>query len=132
TFILPSVTYNSGVQVHRFDPPPPPQALDVPGVLREVAKIQEKFQKRETEYAFTQKETDREINNKGELKKETVKVYEVFPIANREPVQKLISENGVPLSAERAAKEDRRVQEEFAKAEREKEKDEKKVAQRRA
>jgi hypothetical protein len=47
-------------------------------------------------------------------------------------VQKLNSENGVPLSPERAAKEDRRVQEEFAKAEREKEKDEKKVAQRRA
>jgi hypothetical protein len=47
-------------------------------------------------------------------------------------VQKLISENGVPLSAERAAKENRRVQEEFAKAEREKEHDEKKVAQRKA
>ena len=26
-------------------------------------------------------ETDREINGKGELKKETVKVFEVFPIA---------------------------------------------------
>jgi hypothetical protein len=59
-------------------------------------------------------------------------VYEVFPLPNREPVEKLISENGVPLSAERAAKEDRRVQDEFAKAEREKEKDEKKAAQRRA
>jgi hypothetical protein len=44
----------------------------------------------------------------------------------------LISENGVPLSPERAAKEERRVQEEFEKAEREKDKDEKKVAQRRA
>ena len=47
-------------------------------------------------------------------------------------MQKLISENGVALSADRAAKEDRRVQEEFLKAEREKEKDEKKVQQRRA
>jgi hypothetical protein len=44
----------------------------------------------------------------------------------------LISENGVPLSRERAAKEDRHLQEEFARAEREKEKDEKKMAQRRA
>ena len=52
-----------------------------------------------------QKETDREINSKGEMKKETIKVYEVFPIANREPVMKLISENGVALSGERAAKE---------------------------
>ena len=47
-------------------------------------------------------------------------------------MQKLISENDVPLSPERSAKEDRRVQEEFEKAEREKQKDEKKVAQRRA
>ncbi len=61
-----------------------------------------------------QKETAREINSKGEVKKETVKVYEVFPIANREPVMKLISENGVPLSGERAAKEQKRVEEEFA------------------
>ena len=36
-----------------------------------------------TEYSFVQKETDREINSKGEVKKETVKVFEVFPIANR-------------------------------------------------
>ncbi|HSK64239.1 MAG TPA: hypothetical protein VK893_10365, partial [Pyrinomonadaceae bacterium] len=62
----------------------------------------------------------------------TVNVYEVYPLPNREPVQKLISENGVPLSAERLAKEDRRVQEEFLKAEREREKDEKRVARRRA
>ena len=68
-----------------------------------------------------QKETGREINSKGEVKKETVKVYEVFPIAHREPVMKLISENGVPLAGERAAKEQKRVEEEFAKAEREQE-----------
>jgi hypothetical protein len=30
------------------------------------------------EFAFTQTETDRELNSKGELKKQTVKVYEVF------------------------------------------------------
>ena len=45
---------------------------------------------------------------------------------------KLISENGVPLSGERAAKEQKRVEEEFAKAERDKEKDEQKAQQRRA
>ena len=68
---------------------------------------------RVAEYAFKQTETDREINSKGELKKETVKVYEVYPLPNREPVEKFISENGVPLSPERAAKEDRRVQEDL-------------------
>ena len=108
------------------------KSLDVAALLLEVGQNQDEIEKRVSEYAFKQTETDREINSKGELKKETVKVYEIYPLPNREPVQKLISENGVLLSPERAAKEDRRVQEEFAKAEREKEKDEKKVAQRRA
>ena len=106
--------------------------VDVAELIREVARNQDELEYRVAEYAFKQTETDREINGKGELKKETIKVYEVFPLPNREPVQKLISENGVPLSAERAAKEDRRVQEEFLEAEREKEKDEKKMQQRRA
>ncbi|HEV8371101.1 MAG TPA: hypothetical protein VGQ39_24365 [Pyrinomonadaceae bacterium] len=97
TFILRSVTYNSGVEDRQFDPPVTSEALDVAGLLREVGKNQDEVEKHVTEYAFTQKETDREINSKGELKKETVKVYEVFPIANREPIQKLISENGVQL-----------------------------------
>jgi RNA recognition motif-containing protein len=100
--------------------------------LREVRKNQDELEKRFSEYAFVQKETDREINGKGELKKETTKVYEVFPIANREPVMKLISENGVPLSGERLAKETKRVEEEFLKAERDQEKDKQRVEKNRA
>jgi hypothetical protein len=130
--LLQSVKYNTGIDDRVFDPPAATESLDVAALLREVNKNQDQLENRVAEYAFKQTETDREINDKGELKKETVKVYEVYPLPNREPVEKLISENGVPLSADRAAKEDRRVQEEFAKAEREKDKDEKKVAQRRA
>ena len=59
-------------------------------------------------------------------------MFEVFPISHREPVMKLISENGVPLAGERAAKEQKRVEEEFAKAERDKDKNEQKVEKRRA
>jgi hypothetical protein len=132
TLLLQSVKYNTGVDDRVFDPPAATESLDVAALLREVNNNQDQLENRVAEYAFKQTETDREINDKGELKKETVKVYEVYPLPNREPVEKLISENGVPLSADRAAKEDRRVQEEFAKAEREKDKDEKKVAQRRA
>ena len=130
TLVLQSVKYDTGIDDRVFDPPT--ESLDVAALLREVGKNQDELENRVAEYAFKQTETDREISDKGELKKQTVKVYEVYPLPNREPVEKLISENGVPLSAERAAKEDRRVQEEFAKAEREKEKDEKKAAQRRA
>ena len=131
TLLLEKVTYNTGIDDKVFDPPGAKEALDVVALLREVGKNQDELENRVAEYAFKQTETDREITSKGELKKETVKVYEVYPLPNREPVEKLISENGVPLSPERAAKEERRVQEEFEKAEREKDKDEKKVAQRR-
>ncbi len=132
TLLLESVTFNTGINESVFDPPGANEGLDVVALLREVEKNQDELEDRVAEYAFKQTETDREINSKGELKKETVKVYEVYPLPNREPVQKLISENGVPLSADRATKEDRRVQEEFEKAERDKAKDEKKMAQRRA
>jgi hypothetical protein len=132
TLLLQSVKYDTGIDDRTFDPPGATESLDVAALLREVGHNQDEIENRVSEYAFKQTETDREINGKGELKKQTIKVYEVYPLPNREPVQKLISENGVPLSPERTAKEDRRVQEEFLKAEREKEKDEKRVAQRRA
>jgi hypothetical protein len=131
TFLLQSVLFSAGVDEKQFEPPTS-ERLNVGALLREVGINQDEVEKRVTEYAFTQKEIDREINSKGELKKETVKVYEVYPVAHRRPVEKLISENGVPLSAERAAREDKRVQEELLKAEREKEKDEKDAARRRA
>jgi hypothetical protein len=132
TLLLQSVKYNTGIDDKAFDPPGAKEQLDVAALLHEVGKNQDEIEKHVSEYAFKQTETDREINGKGELKKQTVKVYEVYPLPNREPVEKLISENGVALSAERAAKEDRRVQEEFLKAERERENDEKRVARRRA
>ena len=132
TLLLEKVTFNTGIDDKIFDPPGAKETLDVVSLLREVGQNQDALENRVAEYAFKQTETDREITSKGELKKETVKVYEVYPLPNREPVEKLISENGVPLSPERAAKEERRVQEEFEKAEREKDKDETKVAQRRA
>src|SRR6185436_3227362 len=132
TLLLQSVKFNTGIADSVFDPPAATENVDIAALLREVGENQDALENRVSEYAFKQTETDREITDKGELKRETVKVYEVYPLPNREPVQKLISENGVLLSSERAAKEDRRVQEEFEKAEREKEKDEKKVAQRRA
>ena len=132
TLLLQTVKYDTRIDDRTFDPPEATETLDVAELFREVARNQDELENRVAEYAFKQTETDREINGKGELKKETIKVYEVFPLPNREPVQKLISENGVLLSADRAAKEDRRVQEEFLKAEREKDKDEKKAAERRA
>jgi hypothetical protein len=132
TLVLQSVKYDTGIADKVFDPPGAAESLDVSALLREVGKNQDEIEKRVTEYGFTQKETDREITGRGEIKKETVKVFEVFPIANREPVLKLINENGIALSGERAAKEDKRVQDEFLKAERDKDKNAQEVARRRA
>jgi hypothetical protein len=127
TFKLQRASYNSGVASTQFDPPRGVDARDVVTLLGEVSRNQNEVEKRVTEYSFLQKETAREIDGKGIIKKETIKVFEVFPLPNREPIMKLISENGVALSTERAAKEDKRVEEEFLKAERDKDK----VAQKR-
>jgi len=132
TFLLERSVYNQGLSLSAFDPPPSAESLDVVKLLREVSRNQDELEKRFDEYSFRQKETDREINNKGELKKETVKVFEVFPLANRAAVMKLISENGVELSGERLAKETRRVEEEFEKAERDKDKNQQRAEKYRA
>jgi hypothetical protein len=131
TLLLEHVRYNQGLAITAFDAPTA-EALNVAELLRTVGRNQDEVEKRFTEYSFRQKEIDRQINSKGEIKKETVKEYEVFPIANREPILKLISENGVPLSSERAAKEEKRIQEEFLKAERDREKDEARANKRKA
>ncbi len=132
SFVLQRVNYNTAIPATAFDPPVAADSLDVTALLREVGRNQELVEKRVSEYAFMQKQTDREISSKGEIKKETSKVYEVFPVANRASIMKLISENGVALSAERAAKESKRVEEEFLKAERERDKAEQRAERRRA
>jgi hypothetical protein len=132
TFKLEQVSYNSGIAATVFDPPRSVETLDVTALLHEVSRNQDAVEKRVTEYSFLQKATEREIDGKGVLKKETVKVFEVFPVANRAPIMKLISENGETLSGDKAAKEDKRVMDESLKAERDKEKDAQKAAERRA
>jgi hypothetical protein len=132
TFLLQRVNYNTGIADNAFDPPPAAESVDVAALLRDVSQNQDALEQRFTEYSFVQKQTEREISGKGELKKETTKVFEVFPIPNREPVMKLISENGVVLSGERAEKEQKRVEEEFNKAERDKDKDAQEAQKRKA
>jgi hypothetical protein len=127
TLLLQRATYNTGITDSAFDPPRGTETLDVVALLRDVSANQDQLEQRFNEYSFVQKETSREIDSKGQVKKETVKVYEVFPIQHREPVMKLISENGVPLGGDRAGKEQKRVEEEFAKAERDKDKNEQKA-----
>jgi hypothetical protein len=124
--ILNRVAFNSGLSATAFDPPAGPETLDIASMLRELEVNQAKVDERVSEFTFTQKETEREIDDKGEVKKETVKVYEVYPVPDRRSVLKLISENGVPLSKERADKEQNKAAEELSKADRERQKEKEK------
>ena len=56
-------------------------------------------------YSYTLKRTIQDLNNKGEVKKEKVYIYQVFPIQYGLPAMLLLSEDGKPLSAEKLAKE---------------------------
>lgn len=121
TLLLESVRYNTGLASARFDPPAS-ETFDINALLQAVDKNQEQIDERVGEYTFTEKNTEREINGKGELTKETIKVYEVYPVPGERLVRKLVSENGVALTRERSAKEEKRVGEELEKAERERQK----------
>ncbi len=118
TLTLKSASYNTGLAESFFEPPAD-ATLDIPALLRDLSKNQEETDKRINDYTFTRKVTERELDDKGVLKKEKVTVFEVYPFAGYGWVQKLVSENGVPLTPEREAKELKRVAEELEKAERE-------------
>ena len=118
TLTLTGASYNTGLAESLFEPPAD-ATLDIPALLRDLSKNQEETDKRINDYTFTRKVTERELDDKGVLKKEKVTVFEVYPFVGYGWVHKLVSENGVALSPEREAKELKRVAEELEKAERE-------------
>ena len=131
TLTLTGASYNVGLEEALFEPPAD-ATLDIPALLRELVRNQEEADKRVNEYTFTRKVTRREVDDRGQLKKERISVYEIYPVVGHGSVRKLISEDSVPLTPEREAKEQRRVAEELEKAEREEQKLEKKRERKRA
>jgi hypothetical protein len=117
-FILQSVRYNTGVADALFEPPGD-SSLNVVALLREVAHHQAEIEQRVSDYTFTRREIEREFDDKGMVKKEKTTVHEVYPLPGGARVLKLISEDGVMLAPERAAREERRVMEEIEQATRE-------------
>lgn len=118
TLTLTDASYNKGLAESLFEPPAD-ATLDIPALLRDLSQNQEETDQRINDYTFTRRITERELNDKGVLKKEKVTIYEVYPFAGYGWVQKLVSENGVSLTPEREAKELKRVAEELEKAARE-------------
>jgi hypothetical protein len=125
TFLLQAAHYNTGLSDALFNPPAA-ETPDIAQLLREVEANQEKLDEQVANYAFTEKRTERKINDKGEVKEEKVTVYEIYPLPGGGAFYKIISENGVPISAERAAKQDKKIAEDVAKYEAEREEREQK------
>ena len=116
--VLTGVRFNTGLPDTLFDPPSD-ATLDLTALLRDLARNQDEVDTRLDDYTFTRKVTEREVSDRGEVKKEKVSVYEVYPVRGWGWVTKLVSEDGRPLAPERAAKEERRATEELEKAARE-------------
>ncbi len=131
TLVMGSARYNVSLSDAAFDPPGD-AALDIPALLRELSRNQYDVDRRINDYTFMRKVTERKLNDKGEVTKEIIKVHEIYPVAGWGRVEKLISENGVALTGERAEKEAKRAGEELAKAERELPKFEEKRERKRA
>ena len=132
TFKLQRANYNQNLADTAFDPPRDAENIDIAALLREIEANQKKVDERTSEYYYVQKETEREFTGKGELKKETIGVYEVFPVPGQQPVRKLISENGKPLTPERAKEEEKKATEALVKAEKERAKDKAKEEEKKA
>jgi hypothetical protein len=118
---LQRASFNTGLDDALFEPPSD-ASLNISELLRAVASNQTQLDRRVSDYTYTRTETEREIDDKGVVKKEKTTVHEIYPVEGGGRVLKLVSEDGVPLSPERAAKEERRVAEALGKVARENEK----------
>jgi hypothetical protein len=65
--------------------------------------------KKQRDYTYVEREEDRSINGKGEVKSTESKTYDMMEIYG-EPVRKVIAKNDKPLSAKDAQKEDEKIQ----------------------
>ena len=88
---------------------------EVAALILEVARRERAMLPRRLEYTWTARVTDRELNKRGAVTKQKVSVYEVYPLRG-EFARKLVSEDGVPVSKERAEKELKRAAERMEKA----------------
>ncbi|HWW74656.1 MAG TPA: hypothetical protein VNZ44_04620 [Pyrinomonadaceae bacterium] len=97
------------------------EAFDVGALLMEVARNERAMLGRRLEYTWTARVTDRELDRRGAVKKESVSVYEVYPVRG-EFARKLVSKDGVAVSKQREAEELKRAAERLEKAAREEQK----------
>ncbi len=90
---------------HRASTPLP----QVAGLLEALAHNQKTLEALLENYTYTMVQTEIEVDGKGSVKQKREKTYEVFYLDGR-AVQKLVAEDGHPLSPGDARKEDARIE----------------------
>ena len=89
--------------------------LNIQALLDDVQKKHQYVSLKLYGYTFTLRRIEQQLDNKGRVKKETVKVFQVFPVHHAMPVMVLLSENGKNLSSARLADEKARANNEWRK-----------------
>jgi hypothetical protein len=105
---LRAARYNSDFAAAVFDAPAA-EGLDARSLLKDVMEREPAVSVKFDEYTFTVKQTERELNDRGETTKETSNVWEIFMAPNGWSVGKHVLADGRPLPPEKAAKEEKRV-----------------------
>jgi hypothetical protein len=106
-----------GAQVHAAQESPKTVAApvaaplpDTTSLLKDVLANLDKVETAREDYTATKNEVQRELDGDGRVKKSVEKTFHVFYLSGRR-VEKLLAENGQPLSATALAKEEARIAE---------------------
>lgn len=97
------------------------ESAEVAALLLAVAQNEKSMLARRLEYTWTVTVTERELDKRGGVKKQSVEVAEVYPVRG-EFARKLLSRDGVPVSSSRAEKELKKTVAHLEKAAREEQK----------
>ncbi|PYS51452.1 MAG: hypothetical protein DMF68_04470 [Acidobacteria bacterium] len=93
----------------------------IQSLVDEVQSKQRGFSSSLLDYTYTLRRSWQESNDKGEIKKEKIQVFQVFPVAHGKPITVLLSEDGKDLSPVQLAKERARADKEWQKRKKESE-----------
>jgi hypothetical protein len=128
TLLLSSLAPGQQGTARTAQDPPAPSALSqdrIRGLIRQSADNDLQNDKRQRNYTYTERDVERRLDGKGQVKSTEIKTYEVMDLYG-EQVQKLIAKNDKPLSEKDARKEEERIQTLIAKRKNESEQDRKK------
>ena len=95
----------------------PMTAAGIADLLGETCQRSREMAARIFDYTYTLETTERELDARGQVRRETVKVYEAYPARGRRTVLVLLSENGTPRRAEQVERERRRAANDLSAAE---------------